>query len=123
MKKQQKFLRRPLFIYFFVEIVVFSVIGATWWFGDKHTVKYFSDLCFIAGGAVMMLGVLIFQGSRGTTGSFGYQYAQTSNPDGMHDRVSRDWKERFANEGQILVFIGLGALPMLSGILVSKIWG
>jgi hypothetical protein len=113
--------RRPLVMYFLAEAVIFLVIAAIWWFGDTHTARRFSDICFIGGAAVMIIGALVFQGSRGTTGDFRYQYAQTSNPDPIHERVHRDWKDRLANEGQILIFVALGALPILIGILVSKI--
>ena len=119
METKQNPWRRPLVVYVLIEFVIFIIIGAIWWFGAEHSLNRFSDICFLTGAVVMFIGVLIFQGSRGTTGSFGYQYAQTSNPDEMHERTARDWKERFANEGQILIFIGLGALPMLVGILVS----
>ena len=123
METKQSPWRHQLVIYLIVEVVPFIIISAIWWFSGEHSVTRFSNICFLVGAAVMLVGFFIFQGSRGTTGSFGYQYAQTSNPDRMYNRVTRDWKERFANEMQILVFIGLGALPMAVGILASKIWG
>ena len=123
MEKQQSPWQRPLVIYLLVEIVIFVVIGVIWWFGGKHSVERFTTVSFFSGVVIMVVGGLPLLGSRGTTGSFRYQYAQTTNPDDMHDRIFRDWKERFANEGQLLILIGIGLVPILVGILVSKIWG
>ena len=123
METKQSPWRRPLVMYSLLEVAIFVIIGTIWWFGGEHSVERFSNISFFSGAVVMGIGILFLQGSRNATGSFGYQYAQTSNPDGMHERVASDWKERFAAEGQMLIFIGLGLVPVLVGMLASKIWG
>jgi hypothetical protein len=109
--------------YFIYEVMIFGVIFLIWWFRGAHTARRYSDISFLVGSIVMFIGVLIFQGSRGTTGSFGYQYASTSGESDLNKRVHRDWKERLANEKQMLIWIGIGLIPILVGIFAYKIWG
>ena len=76
------------------------------------------------GGAIaMFIGFMIYYGTRTSTGNFGYQYASSSGDQDAHERVRRDWKERFANEMLMVVAIIIGGIPMLLGILVHRIWG
>ena len=106
-----------------IEVILFFIIVAIWWFGGAHSVRRFSDISFLIGIGAMLIGLVLYWGTRTSTGSFGYQYAQTVNDADMHKRVSRDWKERFYNEWLIVVFIAIGVIPIVVGILVDKIWG
>jgi len=105
------------------EILLFLIIVAIWWFGGEHSVRRFSDTSFLVGVAAMLVGLILYAGTRGSTGNFRYQFAQTANDADMHKRVARDWKERFYNEWLIVLFIGVGGFPILIGILADKIWG
>jgi len=105
------------------EIVLFSIIIAIWWFAGEHTVRRFTDISFLVGVGAMLLGLILYSGTRGSTGSFRYQFAQTVNDTDMHKRVARDWKERFYNEWLIVLFIGVGVFPILIGILADKVLG
>ena len=115
--------KRSLVKYLLIEILIFAIIGTIWWFGGEHSATRFNNVSFFSGAAIMVIGIVGIQGSRNATGSFAYQYAQTSNPDDIHERTARDWKERFTAEGQMLIFIVLGLVPIVVGAMVSKVWG
>ena len=105
------------------EVVLLAIIVAIWWFSGEHSVRRFTDISFLVGVGAMLLGLILYSGTRGSTGSFGYQFAQTVNDADMHKRVARDWKERFYNEWLIVLFIGVGIFPIVIGILADKILG
>lgn len=109
--------------YILYEVVLLAAIFAYWWFAGEHTIRRFSDVSFFGGGLAMFIGFLVYRGTRTATGNFSYQFASTSSDQSMHERVNRDWKERFANEKLMLVAIIIGGIPMLLGILADKIWG
>ena len=85
--------------------------------------RRFSDISFLTGIAAMLVGLVLYWGTRTSTGDFRYKYAQTVNDADMHKRVNRDWKERFYNEWLIVAFIGVGVIPIIIGILADKILG
>jgi len=117
--------RKPALLKWFLlaEIILFSIIVVIWWFAGEHSVRRFTDISFLVGVGAMLLGLILYSGTRGSTGSFRYQFAQTVNDADMHKRVARDWKERFYNEWLIILFIGVGVFPILIGILADKILG
>ena len=125
MADQEKEERKPIISkrFLLAELILFSIIISIWWFGGAHSVRRFSDISFLIGIGAMLIGLVLYWGTRTSTGSFGYQYAQTVNDADMHKRVSRDWKERFYNEWLIVVFIGVGVIPVIVGILADKILG
>ena len=109
--------------YLLYEVLLFIIIFSLWWFRGEHTPRRFSDISFLVGIRAMLLGLVLYWGTRNATGNFGYQFSQTASNTNMQERVNRDWKERFANEKLILVAIIIGLIPILSGILAYKIWG
>ena len=109
--------------YLLYEVLLFIIIFALWWFRGEHTPRRFSHISFLVGISAMLLGLVLYWGTRNATGNFGYQFSQTASNTNMQERVNRDWKERFANEKLILVAIIIGLIPILSGILAYKIWG
>ncbi len=109
--------------YFLYEALLLAAIFAYWWFAGEHTARRFSDVSFLGGGIAMFIGFLVYSGTRTATGNFRYQLASTASDQAMHERVNRDWKERFANEKLMLVAIVIGAIPMILGVLADKIWG
>jgi len=117
--------RKPALLKWIIlaEILLLIIIFAIWWFTGEHSVRRFTDTSFLVGVGAMLLGLILYSGTRSSTGNFGYQFAQTVNDANMHERVNRDWKERFYNEWLIVVFIAIGAIPIIIGVLVDKIWG
>lgn len=119
----KKIMIKNIFIFILIEIGIIAIISLYWWLSDDHTALNYSNISFIGGAIVMVVGLLIMRGTIGATGSFSYQYARTTSPDPIHERTTRDWKERFSNQFRILLFILYGLPPILLGILAYKIWG
>ena len=117
--------RKPALLKWFTlaEIILMAIVVAIWWFAGEHSVRRFADISFLVGVGAMLLGLILYSGTRSSTGSFRYQFAQTVNDADMHKRVARDWKERFYNEWLIVLFIGVGIFPIVIGILADKILG
>lgn len=105
------------------EFAIFAIIGGVWWFMGEQTIKRLSDLGFLIGAGIMFIGAVSSLGTRGSTGSFRYQFASTASEVDLHQRVNQDWKDRFSNEGGMLQFIILGGIPFAAGILIGKLFG
>lgn len=125
MDSQENQQRKPALLKGFTlaEVVLFAIIVAIWWFMGEHTVRRFSDVSFLVGVGAMLVGFILYWGTRTATGNFSYQFASSASEADMHERVTRDWKDRFYNERLIVLFIGVGILPIIVGILADKIWG
>ena len=124
MPQEKKRVTKPIITWLLLaEILLLFIIMAIWWFAGEHTVRRFTDISFLVGVGAMLLGLILYSGTRGATGSFRYQFAQTANDDNMHKRIARDWKERFYNEWLIVLFIGVGVFPIIIGIIADKIFG
>ena len=125
MKTEENQQSKPALFKLFVlaEVILLLIIAAIWWFLGEHSIRRFTDISFLVGVGAMLFGLILYSGTRGSTGSFGYQFAQTVNDDDMHKRISRDWKERFYTEWLIVLFIGVGVFPFIIGILADKILG
>jgi len=106
-----------------IELGIVAIISLIWWLSGNHTVLNYSNLLFLGGIVVMLVGLIIVIGTINITGNFNYQFAKTVSPDRDNVHVIRDWKERFANQGRMLIFILYGLPIILLGVLVNVIWG
>jgi hypothetical protein len=106
-----------------IELGIVAIISLIWWLSGNHTVLNYSNFLFLGGFAVMLVGLLTMVGTIRSTGNYNYQFAKTVSPDRDNVHVVRDWKERFANQGRILIFILYGLPIILLGVLVNVIWG
>ena len=106
-----------------IELGIVANISLIWWLSGNHTVLNYSNLLFLGGIVVMLVGLIIVIGTINITGNFNYQFAKTVSPDRDNVHVIRDWKERFANQGRMLIFILYGLPIILLGVLVNVIWG
>jgi hypothetical protein len=109
--------------YILIELGIVAIISLIWWLSGNHTVLNYSNLLFLGGFAVMLVGLLTMVGTIRSTGNYNYQFAKTVSPDRDNVHVVRDWKERFANQGRVLIFILYGLPIILLGVLVNVIWG
>ena len=115
--------KRGVASFILIELGFIAIISLLWWLSKNHTVLNYSNLLFIGGVTIMLVGVFISVGTNRITGNFNYQYAKTVSPDPNHEHVIRDWKERFANQGRILLYVLYGFPLILLGILVNVLWG
>lgn len=106
-----------------IEFGIVALISLIWWLSGNHTVVNYSNLLFLGGIAVMLVGLIIMVGTIKITGNYNYQFAKTVSPDRDNVHVVRDWRERFANQGRLLIFILYGLPIMVIGVLVNVIWG
>ena len=110
-------------IFILIEFGIVALISLIWWLSGNHSVVNYSNLLFLGGFAVMLVGLLTMVGTIKSTGNYNYQFAKTVSPDRDNVHVVRDWKERFANQGRVLIFILYGLPIMVIGVLVNVIWG
>jgi len=73
-----------------VEFVIFAIMGTVWWYLGDLTTKRPSDLCFLVGAGIMLVGMISAVGTRKSTGNFSYQFANTASEVDMHKRVNQD---------------------------------
>jgi hypothetical protein len=106
-----------------IELGLILIITLIWWFSEGRSVVYLSNLFFLGGLAIMLIGVLIAVGTIGGTSNWNYQFADSVNPDPVHERTARDWRERIKTQGQMLRNIVFGLPLILLGIVVHLIWG
>ena len=109
--------------YVLIEMGLILIITLVWWLSGGTSVVYLSNLLFLGGLAIMLVGVLIAVGTIGGTSNWNYQFADSVNPDPIHKRTARDWRERIKTQGQMLRNIVFGLPLILAGILVHLIWG
>lgn len=119
----KKALIKKITTFILIEFGIIAIISLIWWLSGNHTVVNYSNYLFLGGIAVMLVGLFIMVGTIKITGNYNYQFAKTVSPDRDNVHVVRDWKERFANQGRILIFILYGLPIILIGILVNVIWG
>ncbi len=110
-------------IFILIELGLILIITLLWWLSGGQSVVYLSNLLFLGGLAIMLIGVLVAVGTIGGTSNWNYQFADSVNPDPIDKRVARDWRERIKTQGQMLRNIVFGLPPILVGILVHLIWG
>ncbi len=110
-------------IFILIEFGLIAIISLLWWLSGNHTVLNYSNFLFIGGIAVMLVGLFIMIGTIKITGNYNYQFSKTVSPDLDNTHVLRDWKERFVNQGHLLIFVLYGLPIILVGVLVHMIWG
>ena len=106
-----------------IELVLILIFTLIWWLSEVRSLVYLSNLFFLGGIGVMLVGVMIALGTMIGTGNWNYQFADTVNPDPIHERTARDWRERIKTRGGMLRGFLLGLPLLLLGVLVHLIWG
>lgn len=114
---------KNVIVFILIEVGLILIITLVWWLSGGQSVVYLSNLLFLGGLAIMLIGVLVAVGTIGSTSNWNYQFADSVNPDPIHKRTARDWRERLKTQGQMLRNIVFGLPPLLVGILVHLIWG
>ena len=110
-------------IYLLIELGLILIIALVWWLRGGQSVVYLSNLLFLGGFGVMLIGVLVMVGSIWSTGNFNYQFSKSVNPEAIEDRTARDVRERFKTQYSMLRFVYLGLPLVVLGVLVHLIWG